>query len=133
MMPEASRMLLSGWWDTAALRVLRVLMFAVAQVDAVGGVQVTAQGERTGSLQHSQRIFVHLTDVLEQVDMELDPERLGDRRHVFDVGREGRSGVSGDLERSERVIIDELLLGRDDVRAVPGRRTSQTRTASSSR
>ena len=97
---------------------LEGLNVAVAQVDAVGGVQVTAEGECAGSLQHSQRILVHLADVLEQVDVELDAERLGDRRHVFDVGREEGSGVSGDLERSERVVIDELLLGRDDVRAV---------------
>ena len=56
--------------------------------------------------------------MFQPVDVELAPERFGDRRRLRNVGGETRGRMRGDLERGERVGIDERLLERDDVGTV---------------
>ena len=47
----------------------------VARVDEVGRVQVAAERERAGILEHLERVRRHVGDVLQQMDVKLDPER----------------------------------------------------------
>jgi hypothetical protein len=94
----------------------------VGHVDGVGSVEVQAEVERAGGFEYPERIVHPLVRVLVEMEVELDAERLGDRRRDGRIARDSAGARGGgDLERAERVWIDERRLGRLDVRAV-GRR-----------
>src|SRR5262249_36825140 len=90
----------------------------------VGRVQVAAERERASSLEHLERVLRHVGDVLEQMEVQLDPKREGGLGRFGDVGREERGRMRGDLKRRQGVRIDKLMLdradGRRDVRAIEG-------------
>ena len=75
----------------------------VARVDEVGHVKVAAERERAIILEHLELVRRQVGDVLEQVDVKLDPEREGELARDGDVGRGGRVRRGGDLKRRQWV------------------------------